>query len=74
MIRVVASNDPVDVAWAAFDAAAISFHSLYSAAADMDRDDTEVARRARFEAAQDVVRLWDEFLRLSVGDEPRPVA
>lgn len=75
MIRVVASNSPAEVAWEAFDAAAIRFHMLYCAAADSDLDDHPEARAARFKAAQEVSRLWDEFNKLFLGDdEPRPAA
>lgn len=75
MIRLAVENTPVEAAWAAFDAAAISFHALYGAAADMERADTPEARGARMKAAQEVVRLWDEWRALFLAeDDPRPAA
>lgn len=73
-IRVIASNDPVDAAFAAFDAAAIRFHRMYGKA---QIDDSPEERAERMRAGQEVVRLWDEWreLFLSVGGEdPRPAA
>lgn len=73
MIHVVASNSPVEVAWAAFDTAAIRFHRMY-AQADATQD-TDTDRARRMAAAQDVARLWDEWRKLFLGDdEPRPAA
>jgi hypothetical protein len=73
MIHVVASNDPVDVAWAAFDRAAIRFHRMYARADIMH--DGEADRAERMKAAQEVATLWDEWRKLFIGDdEPRPAA
>lgn len=77
MIRVVASNSPVEAAWAAFDAAALSFHALYGAAADSEREDTAQTRAIRMKAAQEVVGLWDDFRNLYLADaghDPMPAA
>ncbi|MCP3732051.1 hypothetical protein M9978_16625 [Sphingomonas sp. MG17] len=74
-IRLAASNDPVDAAWAAFDAAAIRFKRMYDR---VERLSIDHERAARMEAAQEVARLWDEwralYLAASGDDEPRPAA
>ena len=58
---------------AAFDAAAIRFHRMYSRADALHDGDAD--RAARMKAAEDVARLWDEWRKLFLGDdEPRPAA
>ena len=75
MIRLAVENTPVEAAWAAFDAAAISFHALYGAAADVEREDTPEARSARMKAAQEAARLSDEWRSLFLAEnDPRPAA
>ena len=72
MIRVVASNYPVEVGWAAFHAAAIRFHRIY---ANADRlHDTDADRARWIKVAQEVARLWDEWCKLFAAAEPRPAA
>jgi hypothetical protein len=75
MIQVVASNAPVDVAWAAFDRAAIRFHRMYSRL-DPRFPDDDADRAERMKAAQEVATLWDEWRKLFLGDDadPRPAA
>lgn len=74
MIRLAAENSPVEAAWAAFDTAAIAFYRMYGAVA-YNRDDAPEMRAARMKAAQDVVRLWDEWRVLFVAEiDPRPAA
>lgn len=72
-IRLEVSNDPVSVAWAAFDAAAIRLQRYYARAAI---DDTPALRAERMAAAQETIRLWKEWreLFLTCDDEPRPAA
>jgi hypothetical protein len=71
MIRLVVENSPVEAAWAAFDAAALSLHALYSAA-ERGTADTTQDRTARIQAAQEVARLWDQFTKLFLADsEPK---
>ncbi len=67
MIRVVASNSPIDAAWAAFDAAAIELNRMYR----FPRASEANERRVK---AQEVLRLWDAWRALFLGDEPRPAA
>lgn len=73
-IQLAASNSPVDVAWLAFDRAALRMHRLYANASSVP--DTPEERERRMQAGQEVVRLWDEWrtLYLRDGDEPRPAA
>ncbi|APZ98047.1 hypothetical protein BWQ93_05805 [Sphingopyxis sp. QXT-31] len=74
MIHVAASNSPAEVAWAAFDAAAIRLNRMYAECApDWD---TPEERAARLSLSLEVVRLWNEFRALLVGDDtgPRPAA
>lgn len=72
MIRLAADNSPVEVAWAAFDAAAIRFHRMYATRDPMH--DSAEHRAERMALAQDVAKLWDEWRALFLGDEPRPAA
>lgn len=75
MIRLAVENSPAEAAWAAFDAAALSFYAMYGSAADMRVSDTAEARAARMKAAHDVARLWDEWRGLYLADvDPRPAA
>ncbi len=67
MIRVVASNDPVDIAWTAFDAAALKLHRMYSNPASGASSSAE-----RMAKAQEVVRLWDEWRKLFLDGEDGP--
>ncbi len=69
MLTCVASNTPAEAAWAAYDAAAIALHSLYAAAAEMDREDSPAERVARMRAGQEVVRLWDEWRALFLSEQ-----
>ena len=73
MIHIAASNSPVEIAWAAFDAAAIRLNELYARADGVP--DTPAERKARYDLSLEVVRLWNEFRILLVGDDdPRPAA
>jgi hypothetical protein len=75
MIRLAVENSPVEAAWAAFDAAAIAFHSQYAAASVMRVNDTAGASAARMKAAEEVARLWDEWRALFLAEsDPRPAA
>ncbi|QQV76506.1 hypothetical protein H5J25_13735 [Sphingomonas aliaeris] len=73
MIRLAADNTPVEAAWAAFDHAAIVFNRLY-------RDDNLItdsaeARGRRMKQAEEVLRLWNAWRALYLGDDsPRPAA
>ena len=74
MMHVVVSNSPVEAAWAAFDAAAIGFHRMYGVADPLF--DSAADRARRMYAAEEVVRLWDEWRTLFLGEsgDPRPAA
>lgn len=69
-LTLAASNSPVEAAWAAFDTAAIRLHRLYGR--DDFTLDTPEQRERRQRAAQEVVRLWDEWQKLFLGDQPDP--
>lgn len=70
MVHLASSTSPVDLAWSAFDTAAIRLHRMYSRS---DADAPE-QRAARLELAQEVSKLWDEWRALFTADEPRPAA
>jgi TorA maturation chaperone TorD len=71
MIRLVAERGPVDIAWDAFDAAAIMLNRMY---AEVDpKSDTADERAARCEAAQQVAHLWQEWQALFLGASVSPV-
>ena len=74
MIQLAVENSRVAVAWAAFDNAAMAFHAMYGVAADMDEEDTPEDRLRRMEAAQRVVRLWDEWRTLFLATGPETTA
>lgn len=65
MIRLAASNSPVEAAWAAFDDAAIELHRLYRAAERLP--ETAAARAYRMERSIRVVKLWDAWRALFLG-------
>lgn len=73
MIRVAASNSPVEVAWAAYDAAELRRLRLYQ---QLDvAADTPLARHARMKAAEESARLHEEWRKLFLSDnDPRPAA
>jgi len=67
MIQLAATSSPVEVAWAAFDAAAIRLNAIY---ADASTDwDSPAEHRERFELAMETVRLWKAFSDLFLADE-----
>jgi hypothetical protein len=74
MLIIAASNSPEQVAWAAFDDAALRLHRMYATADLSTGSDADRARRLQM--AIEVARLWDEWreLFLAGGDEPRPAA
>lgn len=75
MIQLASSNSPVEVAWAAFDAAALALHCEYAACGAFGSGVRAVdpdARNRRMLAAQEVVRLWDEWRTLFLASEPFP--
>lgn len=75
MIRLAVENSPAEAAWAAFDAAAIAFYSMYGTAARAGQGDTPEARVARMKAAEEVTRLWEEWRALFLAEnDPRPAA
>ena len=64
MIRLAVENSPTDVAWRAFDKAALALHQRYAADACRSSGMSPPERTARMRAAQEVVRLWDEWRAL----------
>lgn len=74
MLTLAATSTPDEVAWAAFDAAAMTFQRMYQLADPMT--DTEAERARRRAASLEVARLWDEWRTLFLADapEPRPAA
>lgn len=77
MIRLAVENSPLEVAFAAFDAANVRLHSMYQTVDPTT--DTRSAQQERLEAALETRRLWQKFHDLYVadsgGDEPtRPAA
>lgn len=74
MIRLASESSPVEIAWAAFDAAAITLNRMYAEV--RPESDTPADREARMALAMEVASRWDEFRRLFVGDDldPRPAA
>jgi len=72
MMHLAFEQSPVDAAWAAFDAAAIRLNRMYAECSpDWDTPEETTARR---ELSIEVVRLWNEFRTLLVGQDPRPAA
>lgn len=71
MIRLAATTSPVDLAWAAFDEAAIRFHRAYAIAPLFDAPEDRTRRQGE---AVEVLRLWEEWRELFLGDEPGDVA
>lgn len=72
MIRLATVTDPVDLAWAAFDAAALRLHYLYGTI-DLITD-TPDDRAQRMKLAIEVARLWNEWRKLFLGDVPGDAA
>ncbi len=72
MIRLAATTAPVDLAWAAFDAAALRLNLVYRTV-DL-RTDTPTDRAKRMALAIETTRLWNEWRELFLGDEPGDVA
>ena len=74
MLIVAASNSPEQVAWAAFDEAALRLHRMYATADLNTGDDADRARRLQM--AIEVARLWDSWRTIFLGsdNEPRPAA
>ena len=67
MIHLAATTSPVDLAWAAFDAAALRFQYMYR---DIDlTTDTPADSAVRQRLAGETARLWDEWRTLFLGDE-----
>lgn len=61
MIRLAVENSPTDLAWRAFDEAALALHRRYAADARRSSAMSPPERTARMRAAQEVARLWDEW-------------
>lgn len=72
MIRLAAVTLPVDLAWAAFDGAALRLNYLYRTV-DLTTD-TPADRAQRMTLAIETTRLWDEWRKLFLGDEPGDAA
>ncbi|KQO13256.1 hypothetical protein [Sphingomonas sp. Leaf242] len=72
MIRLATTTSPVDLAWAAFDAAALRFHYMYRHI-DLTTD-TPADSAARQRLAGETARLWDEWRKLFLGDDPGDAA
>ena len=72
MTVLTSNNSPIDMAWSAFDAAAIELHRMYPGV-DPAKD-TSAERARRMERAEDVLRLWNAWRALFLGDETRPAA
>lgn len=73
MIRLAADNSPVDIAWGAFDAAAIDLNRMYR---EVDpATDTAADRARRMKAGKEVLLLWNAWRALFLADDqPRPAA
>ncbi|MGA1800216.1 hypothetical protein VH567_15705 [Sphingomonas sp. 4RDLI-65] len=72
MIRLAATTPPVDLAWAAFDAAALRFQHMYR---HIDlATDTPADSAVRQRLAGETARLWDEWRKLFLGDDPGSAA
>lgn len=69
-IRLAATSSPVEIAWAAFDAAALRLNHIYAEIAS-GRDVASDAK-ARFELALEVVRLWVVFRDLFAENDGTP--
>lgn len=72
MIRLAAATSPVDLAWAAFDASALRLNHLYRIV-DL-RTDTPSDRAQRMTLAIETARLWDDWRKLFLGDDPGDAA
>jgi hypothetical protein len=72
MIRLAAATSPVDLAWAAFDAAALRLNHLYRLV-DLTTD-TPADRAQRMKLAGETARLWDEWRKLFLSDGPEDAA
>ena len=66
MIRLAAATSPVDLAWAAFDAAALRFHYMYRHV-DLTTD-TPADSAVRQRLAGETARLWNEWRELFLSD------
>lgn len=72
-MHLAASNSPVTVAWAAYDAAELKRHGLYVQHAALA--DTPAARDDRLRACEEAASLWARWRDLYLGGEPpRPAA
>lgn len=67
MIRLATETSPVDLAGAAFDAAAMRFHYMYRHI-DLTTD-TPADSAVRQRLAGETARLWDEWRKLFLGDD-----
>jgi len=74
MIRLAATTAPVDLAWTAFDDAAIRLNRMYATAPLSKQFDDSENRKRRQDAAINVLRLWEEWRELFLGDEPGDAA
>jgi len=72
MIRLAAATPPVDLAWSAFDAAALRLNLVYRTV-DL-RTDTPADRAQRMTLAIETARLWDEWRKLFLGEETEGAA
>lgn len=70
MMHLAFEQSPVEVAWAAYDAAMIRLHAMYEQAAS--EGDTLAGSGDRREQFAEVVRLRAEFEALFVADDSGP--
>ena len=71
-LRLAAQSDPVEIAWHAFDGAALALHAMYRAADESEADPANSAHH-RMRKAHEVANLWDAWraLYLSEGRQSR---
>jgi hypothetical protein len=72
MIRLAAATPAVDLAWAAFDSAALRLNHLYRIC-DLTTD-TPADRADRMKLAAETAHLWDEWRNLFLSDVPGDAA
>ena len=72
MIRLAATTAPVDLAWAAFDAAALRLNHIYRTVDLLT--DTPADRTQRMTLAMEAAQLWNEWRDMFLSDEPGDAA
>lgn len=68
-----AENASEQVAWAAFDAAALELQAMY-ARAEAQPEAVAAAAAERHAKAAEVMRLWEAWRDLFARNDPRPIA